>query len=278
MPHCIKKFQILLLLIFIFILNTAMAQPNSNRFNRLYGQFLKDYWHPPVMIHHIKTTVFNYDKMKYDSKQRKSLLDKIKKVLASTEPSRIVNPNTAKAFWINVYNFAAMSLILKHYPVQSIRDLKISWIKHPWSKKVINVGGTWYSLSYIEKDILLKKYKDPRIIFAVSCAAISCPDQLPESFTATHVNQQLNDQIKQFLNNPTKGLRFDGQNNVLYLSWIFKKDRLLFGETDRELFRFIRPYLNESDQQWLQKIKHIKIAYLYHDWTLNDLRLSKDKD
>ena len=252
-----------------------MAETNMNRFDGLYGQFLRKYWHPPVVIHGIKTTMFDYAKMQSDAKRKGALLDKIQNILAKAEPDTIINRKAAKAFWINVYNFAAMSLIVKYYPVHSIRDLKISWIKHPWSKKIIDVGGTFYSLSYIEKMILLKKYHDPRIVFAVSCAAISCPDQMPESYTASKINQQLNNQLRRFLTNPTKGLRVDKKQHILYLSWIFKKDRHLFGKTNQALLNFIQPFLNNNAREWLSKNKHITIAYLPHDWMLNDLSQSK---
>ena len=70
-----------------------------------------------------------------------------------------------------------MKLVAEHYPIDSIRSMKISLLKYPWSVKGISVGKSKYSMKQIEKDILLKRYGDPRIIFAVSCAAVSCPDR-----------------------------------------------------------------------------------------------------
>lgn len=277
MARHVRQWRQFLLIILLFSSVVSASNTNVSQFVQLYGQFLKAYWHPAVVIHKIQTTAFNYKRMKLDAQKSDSLFSRIIKTLKLVQPNKIINPDQAKAFWINVYNFAAMRLIIKYYPVQSIRDFKISLIRHPWSRKVIDVGGHWYSLKEIEKDILLRRYADPRIVFAVSCAAISCPDQLSQPFTAQYINQQLNEQIRQFLRNPSKGFKIDKRHDILSLSWIFKKDQNLFGGTQQGVIQFILPYLTIDERQWLNQTRSIKIHYLHHDWTLNDLALVKNK-
>jgi hypothetical protein len=64
--------------------------------------------------------------------------------LESTNPSGFADADSAKAFWINAYNFGAMRLIIDHYPADSIRSLKISLLKYPWSQDAVRIAGRDY--------------------------------------------------------------------------------------------------------------------------------------
>lgn len=250
----------------------AAAQP-GDEFERLYGELLASYWYAPVRIHGIQTTAFDYRRMAADAGRSDSLVSRIVETLGRVDPATVQSGQFAKAFWINVYNFAAMRLVLRHYPVDSIRSLKISLIKYPWIKKVIDVGGRRYTLGEIEKQVLLRKFGDPRIVFAVSCAAVSCPDQQREPFSANRLDGQLDALLRGFLRNPGKGLRLDRQSGTLTLSMIFKKEAQLFSARPGGVKGFIRPYLDTETAQWLQS-HPVRIDYFRHDWTLNDIRFA----
>jgi hypothetical protein len=240
------------------------------RFEHLYDTLLKKYWRPSVSIHGIKTTVFDYASMADDANSPNSLFAQIVSSLESVNPSKLNEPNQAKAFWINVYNFGAMRLVVEHYPVDSITSFKISLFKHPWSKDAVRINGQDYSLAGIEKDILLKRYDDPRIIFAVSCAALSCPDRTPRAFSGTHLNEQLDGMIRTFFANPGKGLLLDRKRRTVTLSWILEKDAYLFPKDKGGVLGFVMPYLAAETREWL-KANPAQINYFEHDWTLNDL-------
>lgn len=254
---------VLLSLLVVMPLHAA----DVSRFHALYGELLERYWRPPVTIHDIETTVFDYAAMQ---REATPLFADISAVLARLDLADIDNQDQAKAFWINVYNFAAMRMVVKAYPVDSITSFKISLIKHPWSKDAINVAGRDYSLSEIEKDILLPRFKDPRIIFAVSCAAVSCPDRIAEPFTGGRLDAQLDTMIREFLRNPGKGFKLDREANTVTLAWILKKDSHLFEGHPGGVLGFIQPYLDADRRAWLEA-RHPAIDYFDHDWTLNDL-------
>lgn len=250
---------------------STSAEPSS--FETLYGQLLKDYWRPAATVNGVETTIFDYAAMHRDAQRPDPLFDRITKALAAIDPTDFEDTGTAKAFWINAYNFGAMKLIVEHYPVDSIRSFKISLVRYPWSKKAVAIGGKQYSLKEIEKDILLRRYEDSRIVFAVSCAAVSCPDRIPEPFRADRVDEQLDDMIRTFFTNPAKGLALDQENGILRLSWILDKDRQSFGGGDQDLLTFVRPYLAEDLRRWLQD-HPVRIEFFDHDWTLNDIALA----
>ena len=256
----------IILLCFLFV-NSAHANPDE--FENLYSQLLISYWRPAITINGVSTTVFDYAQMKKDADQPKSLFTQTLNALEEVNPLQLKSKKE-KAFWINAYNFAAMYLVIEHYPVDSIRSLRISLIKYPWSKKAILIGGNEYSLKQIEKDILLEKFGDPRIVFAVSCAAVSCPDRIAEPFTSEKIDYQLDKMISNFFANSDKGLLLNRNDKTLTLSWILKKDMALFGDTKSGVLDFIKPYLSKETQVWLNE-NSVSIEYFKHDWTLNDL-------
>ena len=174
----------------------------SAEFERLYGELLATYWRSAVTINGVDTTVFDYAQMTRDAQKSGSQFEQILKAIERVEPTQLLNLNEAKAFWINAYNFAAMRLVIDHYPVDSIRSFNISLVKYPWSKKAVRIGERSYSLKQIEKDMLIKQFGDPRIVFAVSCAAVSCPDRIAQPFTAQLLDKQIDEMIRTFFNNP----------------------------------------------------------------------------
>ena len=151
------------------VFHTSLA--SQAEFERLYGELLASYWRPTVTIHGVETTVFDYAQMTRDAKMPGSLFEQTLTAIERVDPARVTKSNEAKAFWINAYNFAAMRLVVDHYPVDSIRSLSISLINYPWSKKAVRIGDNSYSMKQIEREILLKRFNDARIVFAVSCAA-----------------------------------------------------------------------------------------------------------
>jgi hypothetical protein len=261
--------------IFAFLaIGISPANAGVDTFHNLYEKFQSEYWHESTIINDIQTTAFNYAAMTRDAIKPDSLYFRIIKSLEQVKTPLPVN-KASEAFWINVYNFAAMKLVIENYPVKSIRDFKISLLRYPWSKKVIQVGDQVYSLAQIEKDILLKIYQDPRIIFAVSCASVSCPDRRPGPYTGGQLDKQLNDLIHEFFRNPTKGMVMDKENNTLIISSILKTDSHLFDGSGDSLKSFLCLYVEVPVCNWIKR-KGVAIDYLKHDWTLNDITFADE--
>lgn len=268
----LQKISMLLIAVLLAVMaNSSYAVPAE--FNSLYGELLARYWRPAARIHGTSTTVFDYAQMKQDAQYANSLFNRTLKAIEQVDPAQLKGTNAAKAFWINAYNFAAMRLVIDHYPVDSIRSLSISLIKYPWSKKAIKIGNNYYSLKQIEKDILLRQFNDPRIVFAVSCAAVSCPDHTAEPFMAEYLDSQLEAVIQNLFKNPDKGLRLNRAGRTLTLSWIMNKDSRLFQDNEKGVLGFVLPYLDPDTQSWLNA-NAVTIDYFTHDWTLNDLALA----
>ena len=58
------------------------------------------------------------------------------------------------------------------------------------------------SLNDVENDKIREGFKDPRIHFAINCAAKSCPPIRTEPYVGAELSHQLDDQARKFLNGP----------------------------------------------------------------------------
>jgi hypothetical protein len=168
------------------------------------------------------------------------------------------------AFYANAYNAWTIKLILTKYPdITSIKELGI-FNTGPWKKKVVRLRGETVSLDHIEHDILRPRFKDPRVHFAINCAAKSCPPLGSEPFLAEKLDQQLDDVTRSFINNP-QSYRLEGRN--LHVSRIFKWFSEDFNE---DALSFFIKYANGELKTKLEpQPEKINIKYLAYDWSLN---------
>jgi len=185
--------------------------------------------------------------------------EKLLHQLKDFDPHDLTSKNEKLSFWINVYNIAAIQLIIENNPVNSIKDIG-SFFSSVWDRKTISVNNRLYSMAYIEHDIL-RKMKDPRIHFAIVCASLSCPDLKPYSYKTASLDKQLDDSIVQFLANPTKGLIENKKNKRLEISQIFKWFKEDF-KGEKGILSFLSQYKNRDYLNY-------KIDYLNYDWRLN---------
>jgi len=261
------------LVIVYWLIGTFTSFANPAEFERLYGELLEKYRHPTALVNGIRTAAFDFESMSNDARADDSLFSRTVRAFEKTDLSRLETPNDEKAFWLNAYNFAAMKLVVEHYPITSIRSRKISTFKYPWSKTALKMQGRNLSLKGIEKDALLKTFKDARIVFAVNCATISCPDLLSEPFTGPQLNVQLDRLVRDFLRNDTKGFRLDRNTGTLMLSWIFEKDGDLIERDLGGIEQVVHRYLDKATCEWFDlHSEHVQVRYFEHDWTLNDIK------
>jgi len=132
-------------------------------------------------------------------------------------PAALVNQQERLAFYINAYNVYAIKMVIDNMPLNSIRDAG-SLFTQVWKKPVGTIAGEPITLDQIEHAIL-RSMGEPRIHFAIVCASLSCPNLRQEAYRAQILEQQLDDQVKIFLNDDSKGLVLEGQR--LRLSQIF---------------------------------------------------------
>jgi len=169
------------------------------------------------------------------------------------------------AYWINAYNAYTVQLIVRNYPVESIKDIKrgLAFVNSVWDIKFIKIQGYTYDLNNIEHNILRPVFKDARIHAAINCASYSCPRLVNEAFTAEKLEQQLESCMRGFVNDP---LRNQITVEKARISEIFKWFR---GDFERDAGS-VRAYLNRfSDVKLTDKTG---ISYLDYQWGLNEAK------
>jgi hypothetical protein len=173
------------------------------------------------------------------------------------------------AFWINAYNGNTIRLILAHFPVRSIRSIgnlplaafRDHFIWMPEFQK-----GRM-SLDQIEHKILRKQFGEPRVHFAIVCAAKGCPVLQSEAYRAAALNNQLEEATRQFIRDPARN-RFDAESRTLYLSSIFKWFRGDFEQTGGTRTAFVVRYAEEPTAVAI-RTGSVRVVFLPYDWSLN---------
>jgi len=217
-------------------------------------------WDALVKKHVSKNGMVDYQGFLKDKKQLQVYLDK----LSANRPTSKWSKTEKMAFWINAYNAFTVKLIVDHYPVKSIKDIKkgIPFVNSVWDIAFIPMGKEKIDLNYIEHTILRKEFKDPRIHAAINCASFSCPLLRNEAYTAVRLDEQLNDAMRRFVNDSQRN-QLDKSNIKIskIFSW-FAGDFKLNGSS-------VVDYLNKYAKKRVQP--NAKIDFLEYQWELNDI-------
>jgi hypothetical protein len=191
----------------------------------------------------------NYTGFQKDMAKLQAYLDLLAKQLPESSWGR----NERLAYWINAYNAFTVKLIVDNYPVNSIRDI---YDGNPWDVKWIELEGNTFSLNQIEHEIIRKRFDEPRIHFAVNCAARSCPPLVNRAFTAEHLNAMLKKATQQFLTNPAYN-KIDTKQAEL--SKIFDWYGSDFGDINQFLEQYVPSQISPETP----------IKFMEYDWVLN---------
>ncbi|WP_022835522.1 DUF547 domain-containing protein [Salisaeta longa] len=178
------------------------------------------------------------------------------------------------AFWINAYNALTLRLVLRHYPITSLRDLPPSntagRTHGPFERTVGRVAGAPRSLNEIEHGIIRTRFSEPRIHFALVCAAMSCPPLRRRAYTAARLDAQLAAQAQRFLRDSTKNrIPRPSVSDTLQLSKLFLWFQEDFGGSPAAVQRFLAPYMRGPRRAALRKARYT-VTYRPYDWSLND--------
>jgi hypothetical protein len=221
-----------------------------------------DQWNALLKKNVSNTGKVNYKGFISDSAQ----LTKYLKLLSENKPDeKTWSVNEQKAYWINAYNAFTVKLIVKNYPVKSIKDvgakMQIPFVNTPWDIKFIKIGNDTYDLNNIEHAKLRRKHGDARVHFALVCASKSCPILFNEAYTADKLDQQLDTQAKVFLSDKARN---DISADKPKLSKIFDWYGMDFKSKGVSAIDFINKYSPTKINA------NAKLSYLDYSWDLNE--------
>jgi hypothetical protein len=133
----------------------------------------------------------------------------------------------------------------------------------------------------IEHEIIRPAFREPRIHFALVCAARSCPNLRSEAYRGDRLDSQLEDQARHFLANPDKGLLLDREHAKALVSKIFDWYGVDFApgprpvshkDIERSILQFISNHSADAATGAFLLSGTTHLGYLAYDWTLNDRR------
>ncbi|MEM6286529.1 MAG: DUF547 domain-containing protein [Bacteroidota bacterium] len=190
--------------------------------------------------------------------------------LAASDPSGLPEDDRL-AFYLNAYNAFTLRLVADNYPIESVLDVVggpfIPSVNSPFSVSFAVIGGEEVSLDDIEHGIIREEYDEPRIHFALVCAAISCPPLRREAYVGDRLDAQLDDQARTFLANADKN-RVDVEAGTASFSKIFDWFKDDFGGSDDDLQRFMARYYDGEARRQLEAAA-LDVSYGPYDWSLN---------
>jgi hypothetical protein len=197
------------------------------------------------------------------------------------------------AYLINAYNAYVLETVIDHYPIKGSGFFKKLTSPKRFafpSNSIRHIGGVFDGIEHraagrrmtlddIEHRTLRAEYGEPRIHFALVCAALSCPPLRWEAYRGERLDRQLDEQARAFLNDPRQN-RYEDEGGRVYLSKIFD----WFGEDfagfavaggargDAKLsgvLGFVSRYVRGPAAEFLRTGVY-DVRFLDYDWTLND--------
>lgn len=211
-------------------------------------------------------------------------LDRYLAALSATDPAAVEDASRKDrlAFWINSYNACMLKRVVDHYPIRPARGFQglrnrasgrpansVWQIGDAFSGDHCPVAGSERSQDEIEHEVI-RPMGDPRIHFAINCAAVSCPPLIAEAYEGTTLDDQLDARVRAFVDDPgqlkadTSGSRPTVRVNQV-LDW-FKED---FGGHEG-IRSFLASHVTGATRDALLD-PNGRLGFIDYDWTLNDV-------
>ena len=182
------------------------------------------------------------------------------------------------AFWINAYNACMLDRVVRHYPIERARGLarlknavagrpanSVWQITDVFTEPHCLIAGSNRSQDQIEHEII-RPMGEPRIHFAINCAARSCPPLIPEAYDGARLDEQLDARVRAFMADPA---HFRLEGNTLQVNKVLDWFGSDFGGAEG-LKAFFSRYAEGSDRDALGQAD-TGVTYFEYDWTLNDV-------
>ena len=188
-------------------------------------------------------------------------ITKIEKLYKDVETMDLTGatPEMKKAFYINAYNLTVIYQVAKFYPLKSPLDKSgfFDRVKH-------TIAGESMTLNALEIKKIVLTFKDPRIHFALACAAKSCPLLASFAYMPEKLDDQLDARTRLSINNKD-WLKVSAASRQASISKIFdwyEKDFTMNGENT--VIEFINKYRNNPIPA------SYAVEYCKYDWSLNE--------
>lgn len=201
----------------------------------------------------------NYENLSQSEAELQSYLDEI-----ADAPFDELGRDEKLVLLVNGYNAATLKLILEHLPIDSIMDIPES---ERWDAERWVIGGNRFSLNQIEHEQIRPNFVEPRIHFALVCAAVGCPPLRNEAYSAEKLETHLSQQTR-YVHDHETWFQFDANGGELALTKLYKWYSGDFVQTSGSVEQFAAQYSPDL-KSFLKSGRTPQKSWLPYDWSLN---------
>ncbi|MEX0745477.1 MAG: VTT domain-containing protein [Phycisphaeraceae bacterium] len=271
----------------VMLVTTACAYLNADRLRGMFG--------PPAVVmgeaYEAKPEGPTFDHSAFDAILKQHVNDNggvdYDELIADPESLRAYNRSLADAPWgelgrdeklallINAYNSFTLQLMIEWLPHEGIDGIRDIPADQRWDDVRWNVGGHVWSLNQIEHEQIRPNFREPRIHWAVVCAAVGCPPLRAESYVAGRLDEQLAEQERIIHTDGSRWFRIDaapGSAGVVHLSQLYNwygSDFVQAAGSGGSVLAYVAEHV-PAVREAMQRNQPLRIAYLHYDWSLND--------
>ncbi len=202
----------------------------------------------------------DYDGVKKEQPLLQAYLDTL-----TTAPLDELGRDEKLALMINAYNAFTLQLIVEHYPLASIRDIPE---ERRWDDVRWKLAGNMVSLNQLEHERIRPNFREPRIHFALVCAAVGCPPLRAEAYTGARLEEQLQAQTN-YAHANSRWLRLSEDESTLALTRLYEWYGGDFEQVAGSVLKYAARFVPKLDAL-LGQGKQPAVTWLEYDWSLND--------
>jgi len=187
--------------------------------------------------------------------------DDLARYLAAVGKARLkgVGRDARLAFYLNAYNALVIKAVVDRYPIA-----RVTAVRGFFDRLRYRVAGRRVTLDQLEKKIILPTFKDPRVHFALVCAARSCPPLRARAYRGRTVRRVLELLARRFINS-RRGVRVAKAGRVA-VSRIFQWYAKDFSRASGSVGRYLAKY---HARHAAALRRRTTFAYLPYSWALN---------
>lgn len=207
------------------------------------------------LINNVENGRINYNALKFNDQNLSGLTEQVASMDLTDK-----SDDFKLAFYINAYNLLVIYQVLDKYPINSPME-----VRGFFKERKFKVAGEDLTLDEIEFDRIFEPYQDPRIHFALGCAAKSCPFLYDNAFTPQHIQEQLEFRAQLIIDLPSY-VDVDEKRKTVTFNKIFNWYEDQFVDNAGSLIDFVNKY------RFYKVPKDYKIQFQEYDWSLNRLK------
>ncbi len=193
------------------------------------------------------------------------VLAKLVAAVAVADPKAEGDRPAQLAAWLNAYNALVIDAVLQGKSPASFFGRQTFFKLDRY-----RVFGQTLTLNDLEHAQIRPSFDEPRVHFALVCAAKSCPKLRSEAYTGPRLEAQLDDQGRWFLASAERN-RFDAAKKSAQLSMLFKWYAADFERAAGSVPRYVQRLAPAGVRDWIAAEGTV-IRYLEYDWSLNGKR------